>query len=518
MESDKLLMGVMAVAAVGVTTFVFWPTNTKSKLRQRRGQVSGLINFGNTCFLNAILQAMAASPQFLTWLQLHDSMDKKTLISSLQIILDCINGTHPTIRTDPSNPAPVIRALRENGWVIPEQEHDPHELLHVILTSLEEEAMKPKKIGCLSDALGDIQAIQQPLPARPSSAMLTEFDKDTYNESSNLLRLVRSEAQTPESNQSTVDENESIDHSMFDDDEKDKSIQDSPPSIISSTTTGRARNISTSNGDAFNRRNCGSYRSLDRLSRGPGRVSIWNDKLTKQIAIPFKGSISSQLMCSACGYKSVVRVDKFESITLNLPEVKNQSLLSLGQLLSDYVAQETVTDVECDSCSQISNHNKTITFTKLPPCLAIHISRTNWSNGMILKRNDFVHFPESLSMAPYSFIQPSLSNQTTPWGSMMSLYSASVANMTPTNENIQFGSPFSTFGAFPRNLYRLLAVIVHAGEGSNHGHFITYRRGSLRNYHKWYLTSDHLVKEVSIEEVLSSPAYILFYDRSHNRN
>lgn len=100
----------------------------------------------------------------------------------------------------------------------------------------------------------------------------------------------------------------------------------------------------------------------------------------------------------------------------------------------------------------------------------------------------------------------------------MSLYSASLANMTPTNENIQFGSPFSTLGGFPRNLYRLLAVIVHAGDAANGGHFITYRRGSLRSYHKWYLTSDHLVKEVSIEEVLSAPAYMLFYDRSNNRN
>lgn len=306
-------------------------------------------------------------------------MDKKSLISSLLTILECINGTHSTIRTDPSNPAPVIRALNSLGWVIPEQEHDPHELLHVILTSLEEEAMKPKKIGCLSDALGDITAIQQPLPARPSSAMLSEFDKDTYNESSNLLRFTRSEAQTPESNQSTVDENESIDHSMLDDDERDRSNQPSPPSIISNASV-RQRNL-FGNGDAFShRRNHGSYRSLDRLSRGPGRVSVWNANLTKNIAIPFKGSISSQLQCTACNYKSVVRVDKFESITLSLPEGNsNQSLLSLGQLLGEYVQPEVVTDVECDSCNQISNHNKTITFTKLPPCLVrfIHTPKYN---------------------------------------------------------------------------------------------------------------------------------------------
>lgn len=355
--------------------------------------------------------------------------------------------------------------------------------MHVILTSIEEETLKPKKIGCLSDALGEanITAINQPLPARPSSAMLTDFDAD-YREG--MMRLVRSEAQTPESNQSTVDENESIDHSML-----DESLQDSPPSIISTTTgrPARSRNpsMSQSNGDAFSKRNCGSYRSLDRLSRGPGRVSVWSEKVTKQIPPPFRGSISSQLQCSACNYKSVVRVDKFDSVTLTLPELKSQ-LLSLGQLLGEYVAPETITDVECESCNKVANHTKTLTFTKLPPCLAVHIQRTSWKDGSLMKRQDFVHFPESLSMAPYSFIQPSLgSNCSTPWGSTMSLYSASLANATPTNENVQFGSPFTSFGGmFPRNLYRLLAIIVHGGDGASSGHFITYRRGSLRNYHK----------------------------------
>lgn len=197
------------------------------------------------------------------------------------------------------------------------------QLLHVVLASCEEEALKPKKIGCLSDALGEanITAISQPLQARPSSAMLTEFDKEMYNESSNLMRLVRSEAQTPESNQSTCDENESIDHSMLDDDDnKNSSLQDSPPSIISTTTgrPARSRNPSMSNGDAFSKRNCGSYRSLDRLSRGPGRVSVWSEKITKQIPPPFRGSISSQLMCTSCSYKSVnTQLRIFDLINLN---------------------------------------------------------------------------------------------------------------------------------------------------------------------------------------------------------
>lgn len=77
----------------------------------------------------------------------------------------------------------------------------------------------------------------------------------------------------------------------------------------------------------------------------------------------------------------------------------------------------------------------------------------------------------------WSLIPLSLSLQAgTPWGSTMSLYSSSL----PMNN----GAGGEGFGAmFPKNLYRLLAVVVHSGE-ANSGHFVTYRRGSLRNAHR----------------------------------
>lgn len=278
----------------------------------------------------------------------------------------------------------------------------------------------------------------------------------------------------------------------------------------------------------LNKRSSGSCRSLERLTRGPGRVSVWGDRQQIQVPHPFRGGLSSQLCCSGCGYKSVVRYDKFDSITLSLPELKNPGI-SLGNLLTEFIQPETLNGVQCESCNETTSHTKTLTFSKLPPCLCIHIARTTWlPTGHAYKRQDFVHFPETLSMAPYSFVQPSLNSaMSTPWGSTMSLYSASLGaaayegmagggteQATPVGS---VGSAFNfgsyTFGAmFPKNLYRLLAVIVHSGE-ANSGHFITYRRGALRNSHKWYYTSDTVVREVTIEEALSAPAYMLFYDR-----
>jgi ubiquitin carboxyl-terminal hydrolase 30 len=463
-----------------------------SRLRQRRGQIAGLHNFGKTCFLNTLLQALAACPQFIAWLQLHHSKDKKSLICALQNCLEVVNGTHPTLRGDPYSPGAVIRALSQLGWVIPVDEHDTHELLHVLLTSLEEEATKPKKVGCLSDALGEMGPPM--LPQRPSSAMMSDFMNSDYDESTSLTRFTRSEAHTPDSPHSTCD-TEATDDASY-----DNSILEgtSPPTIVSSLgtmTLGRVSRPRAMTQDmmsgGLNKRSSGSCRSLERLSRGPGHVSIWSDPKQIQVPHPFRGSLSSQLVCNGCGHKSTVRYDKFDSITLSLPEIKNPGL-SLGNLLTEFVTPETLEGYKCESCNETTTHTKSVTFGKLPACLSIHISRTTWlPTGIAYKRQDFVHFPESLSMAPYSFVQPNLgSNMGTPWGSTMSLYSASLGggafggepDYTAGSGNFSFSS--YTFGAmFPKNLYRLLAVIVHSGE-ANSGHFVTYRRGALRNAHR----------------------------------
>lgn len=200
----------------------------------------------------------------------------------------------------------------------------------------------------------------------------------------------------------------------------------------------------------------------------------------------------------------MIRYEIFSNVILPLPMAGGNPGLSLGHLLGEYTAPEVVNDVHCETCKENVAHTKTVTFARLPACLCVQVSR----NLGPLYRQDFVHFPESLSMAPYSFVQPGLSSRMgTPWGSTMSLLSNSgFGSLDPAQAAPAFG------GMFPRNLYRLLAVVVHSGV-QNTGHYVTYRRGALRNAHRWFYTSDTVVREVTIEEVLRQPAYCLFYDR-----
>ena len=65
--------------------------------------------------------------------------------------------------------------------------------------------------------------------------------------------------------------------------------------------------------------------------------------------------------------------------------------------------------------------------------------------------------------------------------------------------------------------YKLTAVVTHLGDVFS-GHFVTYRRSPTikagnKYSSKWLCTSDHAVKEVTLDEVLSTEAYMLFYER-----
>lgn len=67
-----------------------------------------------------------------------------------------------------------------------------------------------------------------------------------------------------------------------------------------------------------------------------------------------------------------------------------------------------------------------------------------------------------------------------------------------------------------------MAVVVHHGD-MHSGHFVTYRRSppSSKNplsvSNQWLWISDDTVRKASLQEVLSSSAYLLFYERVHSR-
>lgn len=101
------------------------------------------------------------------------------------------------------------------------------------------------------------------------------------------------------------------------------------------------------------------------------------------------------------------------------------------------------------------------------------------------------------------------------------LYGVRTATNENTNRQVQrlaqaYSTEALTYSEQQSGAYKLTAVVVHLGDIAS-GHFITYRRAPSVNGQRfpdhWLYTSDVVVKKVSLSEVLTADAYMLFYEK-----
>lgn len=245
-------------------------------------------------------------------------------------------------------------------------------------------------------------------------------------------------------------------------------------------------------------------------------------------ASPFRGFLASQLSCLRCGHKSAVVYDKFDTLSLPFPS-RTSASFRLSHLLADFVSEELVDGFSCDSCSPSqgpTQASKAIKIGKLPKCLCLHISRTMMdNNGFMYKRENYVEVPELLPMAEYTHTSHMVKEKN-------KLKGGGLPDGEPNGviNNMKVSSSYDLLSATLNNnnplhlmkgsTYQLRAVIEHRGTVDS-GHFVTYRRAPIdpidhRSHFsdsRWYFTSDDIVKKTSWNDVISSSAYLLFYEK-----
>ncbi|KAK9711033.1 ubiquitin-specific protease doa4 [Basidiobolus ranarum] len=186
----------------------------------------------------------------------------------------------------------------------------------------------------------------------------------------------------------------------------------------------------------------------------------------------FQGQFRSRLKCTFCQHTSTT-YNAFMYLSLPIP--KNKETVTLHDCLNEFVREEVLEGDDawfCSKCKQRRRAIKSLTISRFPDVLLIHIKRFSFHGPFRDKLNNLVKYPlRDLDLTQY----------------------------VPTSANR------------PTSHYDLFGVSNHMG-GLSGGHYTAHIKNGYRG--QWHYFDDSRVSVCEESKVMSKSAYILFYVRS----
>lgn len=214
-----------------------------------------------------------------------------------------------------------------------------------------------------------------------------------------------------------------------------------------------------------------------------GITNLNPSKIDTLVSLMFRGFLLSEVYCLKCNTPYRKR-DPITDISLDVPDYKNADPLEtrpvdlLTDCLERYFEIEELNERNfyfCDKCQKPQKSTKRFWMNALPNILCLHLKRFRWDKTCRTKVHTFIQFPmQSLDLSPY------------------------------------FDDEMKTqFVGKDTNMFDLIAVVVHDGEGGGSGHYTSYAVDYKEG--QWYEYNDEKVHEVDASFVENVQAYLLFY-------
>ncbi|RWS27194.1 ubiquitin carboxyl-terminal hydrolase 22-like protein [Leptotrombidium deliense] len=231
----------------------------------------------------------------------------------------------------------------------------------------------------------------------------------------------------------------------------------------------------------------------------------------------FTGGLQSDVVCQSCkllrnpflrGVSTTI--DPFWDISLDLGPslyMRQQLAASATQPYCDESEPKSLIDclerftrpehlgssakIKCSSCQSYQESTKQLSMKKLPIVASFHLKRFEHLNRFHKKISTFISFPQYLDMSPFMASRRGCKTSVSDSSS-----SSTYVNGSSLNEN-------------NTRRYCLFAVVNHSGTIET-GHYTAYIR---QHRDQWFKCDDHIITRASIQDVLDSEGYLLFYHK-----